>query len=163
MLCALTGYALSSVVQAQSPAKKDDVLCGYFSPIPDDRSGPPIAFYADLSADEESAVTESPGVGRVDFTLDRATLNFKWTLSYRGLTSPPTAAHIHGPGSPGGEAGILLDLAPKGLSSGVAGTTTLNDGLLAYLVQDRMYVNLHTTKYPGGELRGQIQKTRPKC
>jgi hypothetical protein len=157
----LATLALSASTQAQtnSPSK----ACGFFSPNPDDTSGPPVVFYADLSADEESAVTESPGSGRVDFQLDRASLKLSWTLTFKNLTSPPTGVHIHGPQTPGGEAGILIDLAPGGVKSGAVGSSVLNDGLLAYLVQDRMYVNLHTTKYPMGELRSPIKKARPKC
>ena len=33
--------------------------------------GPPITFYADLNADEESAETYSPGKGRFEVALDR--------------------------------------------------------------------------------------------
>jgi hypothetical protein len=137
--------------------------CAYFSPDPADTSGPPISFYADLSADEESAVTESPGVGRAEFVLDRATLNLAWRVTFRDLTSPATGVHVHGPQTPGGEAGILIDLAPQAVKSGVTGSVVLNDGWLSYLVQDRMYVNLHTTTYPAGELRGSIRKARPAC
>jgi hypothetical protein len=153
---------LSSQAAAQSGAKSD-LSCAYFSPVADDTSGPPIHFFATLSADEESAVTESPGVGRVDFVLQRDTLEFSWTATYEDLTTPPTGVHVHGPQTPGGEAAILFDLAPSGIKSPVAGSYVLNEGELAYLISDRMYVNLHTEKYPAGELRGQIQKQRPTC
>jgi hypothetical protein len=156
---AMSFFALPAYAQTNPPS----ATCGFFSPNPDDTSGPPVVFYADLSADEQSAVTESPGSGRVDFQLDRATLKLTWTLTFKNLTSPPTGVHIHGPQTPGGEAGILIDMAPGGVKSGVTGSSVLNDGLLAYLVQDRMYVNLHTTKYPLGELRSPIKKARPKC
>ena len=68
----------------------------------DDAVGPPIHFYADLSADEQSAVTDSPALGRADFILDRATLRFSWVVTYSDLTSAPTAAGLHGPQTPGG-------------------------------------------------------------
>lgn len=137
--------------------------CGYFSTDPKDDKGPPIHFTADLSADEESATTESPGRGHVDFTLDRKTLKLTWKVTFKDLTSPPTGVHIHGPQTPGSEAGILHDLAPKGVVSGVEGSTEINEGELAYLVQDRLYVNLHTKKYPAGELRGHLQRIAPRC
>src|SRR5688572_19398334 len=57
----------------------------------------PIYFTAVLSADEESAPTYSDGSGRVDFVLDRATLEFSWTATWKGLTSPITGMHVHGP------------------------------------------------------------------
>jgi len=137
--------------------------CAYFSPDPEAVDGPPIIFYADLSADEESAVTESPGIGRVEFLLDRTSLTFSWTLSYDDLTTTPIGVHVHGPQTPGGEAAILFDMAPDGVTSSVYGSRVLNEGELAYLLSDRMYVNLHTEKYPTGELRGSIRKQRPQC
>jgi len=128
----------------------------------EDRSGPPIAFWADLSADEESAVTESPGKGHIEFMLDRPTLTLTWKLTFSDLTSASTGAHIHGPQTPGGEAGALIDLAPKGVRSPIEGSKVLNDGELEYLLTGRMYVNIHTTRYPAGEIRGQLQRRRPK-
>ncbi|MBM3514602.1 MAG: CHRD domain-containing protein [Alphaproteobacteria bacterium] len=152
---------------AQMPPPPDlnaDMSCAYFSPDPKDTKGPPIQFFAMINADEESAVTESPGSGLAEFVLDRATLKFDWKVTFKDLTSAPVGLHVHGPQTPGGEAGILFDLAPKDqIKSGLTGSMTLNDGQLIYLINDRMYVNLHTTKYPAGELRGSIRKQRPKC
>ncbi len=151
--------------QTRDPRRgpKPDMSCVYFSPNPDATDGPTISFFADLSADEESAVTESPGIGSVDFMLERDTLEFSWTLMYDDLTTSPTGVYVHGPQTPGGEAAILFDMAPDGVRSPVSGSKVLNEGELAYLVSDRMYVNLHTEKYPAGELRGSIRKQRPQC
>ena len=41
------------------------------------------------------------------------------------------------------------------------GSVTLNEGQLEYLLTGRMYVNLHTVKYPNGEIRGQLSRQRP--
>jgi hypothetical protein len=57
-------------------------------------------------------------------------------------------------------------MAPEGLEAitlPAEGTAILTEGTAIYLVQDRLYVNLHTTTYPGGELRGHIKKARPNC
>lgn len=124
--------------------------------------GPPIKFKATLSADEQSAPTESPGSGVVDFVLERSTQELSWTLVFDNLTSQVTGAHIHGPQTPGGNAGVLIDLAPEGPKSPAQGSLVLNDGLLEYLLTGRMYVNVHSTKYPVGELRGQIMRLRPE-
>ena len=123
--------------------------------------GPPIRFHALLSADEQSAPTTSPGVGCALFVLDRPTLELTWTITYSQLTSTATAAHVHGPQTPGGNAGVLFDLAPDGMGNPLKGALVLNDGLLAYLLTGRVYVNLHTTQYPAGELRGQVMRLRP--
>ena len=154
----------SDIVRAESPRPRPDMSCAWFSPNSEDHAGPPIRFFADLSAEEESAVTESPGLGRVDFVLDRKTLRLSWKVSFRKLTTAPTGLNVHGPQTPGGEAGILFELAPpRGLRDGVSGEKILDDGLLGYLVQDRLYVNLQTRRYPAGELRGPVRKARPEC
>ena len=124
-------------------------------------TGPPIMFVAVLSADEESLVTESPGSGRAEFILDRQTLTLSWKTSFKDLTSAPIAVRVHGPQTPGGEAGALFDLAPNGVKSPLEGSHQLTDGELRYLLTDRLYVNIATAKYKQGELRGQLQRMRP--
>lgn len=147
----------------QAPTVQSDLSCGYFSPDENDTAGPPIHFYAEMNADEESAVTESPGTARADFVLERSTLELSWKLTYSNTNSAATGVHIHGPQTPGGEAGVIVDLAPEGMTNPVEGSTILTEGTMIYMVQDRLYVNLHTTTYPAGELRGHIKKVRPKC
>jgi hypothetical protein len=124
--------------------------------------GPPIKFSASLSADEQSAPTESPGSGQAEFVLDRPTQRLDWTITYSGLTSNAVAAHAHGPQTPGGNAGVLFDLAPEGMKSPLKGSRKINDGELEYLLTGRIYVNIHTTKLPAGELRGQMMRQRPE-
>ena len=126
-------------------------------------TGPPIAWTTDMSADEESAFTESPGLGHADFTLERATLRFSWKVTFSKLIGKVTGVRIYGPQTPGGNAGVLVDLGGGGLTSPVEGFAVLNDGQLRYLVTDRMYINVTTTKYPAGEIRGQLQRVRPKA
>jgi hypothetical protein len=128
---------------------------------PPDTEGPPIHFRADLSADEESAVTESPGKGVAEFTLDRKTLRFSWKVTFSNLTSEPIGAAVRGPQTVGGEAGVQVDLAPNGFKKlPLEGSVILTDGQLEYLTTDRFYVNILTKKYPAGELRGQVNKQR---
>jgi hypothetical protein len=121
-----------------------------------DDLGPPIHFVAEMSADEQSAYTESQGRARAEFTLDRATLRLSWTLTYAGITSAPLGAAIHGPQSPGGNAGVLIDMGDKNMHSPLKGSAVLTDGQLEYLLTGRSYVNLRTEKHRLGELRGQI-------
>jgi hypothetical protein len=123
----------------------------------------PIGFYADLSADEQAETTESPGFGRADFLLDRDTVRLSWKVTYSKLTSAATGAHVHGPQRPGTNAGVQIDLAPKGLILPLEGSAVLTDAQLEYLLSGRMYVNIHSQRYPRGELRGQIQRVPPKA
>ena len=130
----------------------------------DETAGPPIIFFADLSADEESSEVYSPGVGRFEASLDRKTLKLTWKVTYSNLTTPIKSAGIHGPQTVGGEAAVLMDLAKgTGLGSPIQGSQVINEGELEYLLTGRLYVNILTSKYPSGELRGQINRQRPKA
>lgn len=164
-LCA--SYALIAValmVAGQTSADPgDDLSCAYFSLDPNDRSGPPIRFSADLSDHGQRAPTDSPGVGHADFVLERDSLKLSWRISFQNLTSQPVALQIHGPVPAEGEAPALFDAAPAGLTSPVEGERTLSLGEVAHLVQNLLYVNLLTTNFPQGEIRGLVRKLRPTC
>lgn len=123
--------------------------------------GPPLRFFADLSADEESTTTLSSGTGRAEFSLDRATLRLSWRVSFSGLTSPVTGAGVHGPQRPGTNAGVQIEMGGTRPASVLQGSAVLTDAQLEYLLAGRMYVNVRTKKYPAGELRGQIQRMPP--
>ncbi len=147
-LLLISGAAFAGVAEAPPKVNNDN--------------GPPIQFYTDLSADEESSVTDSPGVGHIEFVLERKTLKLSWKLTYANLTSPPTSASLHGPQTPGGNAGVVVNLSPKGVTNPLVGEAIINDGILAYLMSDRLYVNVFTTKFKEGELRGQLKRRRPE-
>ena len=125
-------------------------------------NAPPIVFTAELSSYEESAVTDSPGIGHLECSLEPSTLKFSWKLTYTGLTSAVTNAAFHGPQIPGGEAGVLINLGPHGLKSPIEGSVILDEGQLEYLLIGRIYVNIKTVKFPVGEIRGQLARQRPK-
>ena len=122
------------------------------------KADPPIHFHAELSPDEESFTTESKATGYGDFTLDRDTLKLSWKVEFKDLGSLPTGAHIHGPQRPGNNSNPVFDLAPNGLKSPLTGSIVLNDGQLQTLLAGRYYVNIMTTNYKEGELRGQIER-----
>ncbi len=129
-----------------------------FLGIPVRAADSPIKFYADLSPETQSATTISSGKGRAEFILERETLKFSWKVTFSGLTSAVSESAIHGPQRLGANAGIQFVLAPKGANSPLVGSTVLSETHLQYLLSDRMYVNIHTVKYPDGELRGQIRR-----
>lgn len=88
---------------------------------------------------------------------DQLTFN----ITYGGLPGPATAAHFHGPASPSQTAGVLIDLGPFnggsfGTNGTLAGTLTLTPDQIGYFADGRIYVNIHSGAYPGGEIRGQV-------
>jgi hypothetical protein len=79
-----------------------------------------------------------------------------WTITYKDLTGPATAAHFHGPSDAGKNAGIVLPF--KSPQSPIEGTAVLSETQVADLVAGKWYTNIHTAANPGGELRGQMLK-----
>ena len=113
-----------------------------------------LAFKADLKGASEVPPTDSPATGTAQVDVDTATKEVKWTVQYSGMTGDATAAHIHGPAEPGENAGPAVDMSGK-IESGSA---TLTDAQIADLQAGKMYINIHSAKFPDGEIRGQIMK-----
>src|SRR5439155_24947443 len=69
------------------------------------------------------------------------------------LSTPETAAHIHGPGAPGVSAPILFPLTNGNLSDVLISLTPTDVGNLK---NGLLYINVHSSNFPGGEIRGQF-------
>lgn len=101
-----------------------------------------------------------------------------YSLSFSGLVGTATAAHLHGPATAENTGEILVDLSAP--PPGSTGTVTLGaasgsgagmldlatavtaavsgDSLHVLLDAGLVYVDVHTTTRPDGEIRGQIRK-----
>ena len=110
-----------------------------------------------LTGAQEVPAVATGGTGTADTTFDKSTNVLTWTVTYSGLSGPVTAGHIHGPAAPGANAGVVIPFTGD-LSSPIRGKATLTAAQVADLTAGRYYVNLHTAKNPGGEIRGQLTK-----
>jgi len=128
--------------------------------VPTAAAADDILYSAIISDDDQSTPTYSPGKGYAEFRLERATLKLSWKITYQGLTSPPISAGLYGPENVGANAGQVIDLGTRGLKSPIVGSTVISDGVLGYLTTGRVYINIHTTRYRDGELRGQLRRQR---
>ena len=114
-----------------------------------------LKFNADLKGASEVPPTDSAGTGKVEATLDTDSKVFTWTITYEGLSGDATAAHFHGPAAEGANAGPVVPLADP-LASPINGNATLTDDQITQLQGGQWYFNLHTAKFPDGEIRGQL-------
>lgn len=78
-----------------------------------------------------------------------------WKLIFGGLTGGATAAHIH-KGRPGTAGAVLVPLCGP-CKSGQTGSASISAATLKAMQTGAAYVNVHTAKNPGGEIRGQIK------
>jgi hypothetical protein len=112
-----------------------------------------------LSGLQEVPPNGSFGTGQIVGTYDDVTNEFDFSLTFSGLEFPTTAAHLHSPAPPGTNAPVQIAFAgfPTGVLSGFyANTYIFTAQQETDLLADLMYVNIHTSGYPGGEIRAQI-------
>jgi hypothetical protein len=95
--------------------------------------------------------TNALGAGRFEIDTCANTLNYR--IVFSGLTSPETAAHIHGPAAPQVPAGIVHPLPLGTIKTGV---WNYPEAMEADILAGRMYVNIHSAAFGAGEIRGQI-------
>lgn len=116
-----------------------------------------------LNAEQETTGSTSTGNGFFSYTIEGDQLCY--TLSVSGLTQAPFGAHIH-PGGRGSAGPVAVPLAtPPAATSSVSDCLTASSGgamtpeeLAAIQADPRsFYVNVHTTTWPGGEVRGQLK------
>lgn len=113
-------------------------------------------YTATLSAASEVPPNPSTGGGTADIWYDSATHTLSWTVTYGGLTGPAIMAHFHGPAAPGANAPVVVPIGAAGMSSPATGSKVLTDAQAADLMAGKYYVNVHTDKNKGGEIRGQV-------
>jgi uncharacterized repeat protein (TIGR01451 family) len=118
------------------------------------KSKPSTIFYANLTGAQEVPPTNLTASGTATVVLSPDETNATVSLNFNGLSSAQTAAHIHGPAPAGTNAAAIFGL-PDGQVSDFSISLTpaqvqdLKDGL--------WYVNVHSTNFPNGEIRGQFQ------
>ena len=123
-----------------------------------------------LNGANERPPRSSGATGLASFRVsgDRA----DYDVTATGLTGPPTVAHLL-IGTRDATAGLVivrLELAsPSGTTAATGSidlgrpitfnnTTISGDSLRALFDNGGTYVNVHTAAYPGGEIRGQVER-----
>lgn len=139
-----------------------------------------VTFAATLNgAGERPAAVTTAGTGSFTGTLDAETNVLTYNVTWSGLSSTSNNAHIHGPITTGSTAaaGVLVDFnattagrtITHGVSGSATGTIDFNtivpananvsaDSLKKLFNNGAVYVNVHTTNNPAGEIAGIITK-----
>jgi CHRD domain-containing protein len=144
-----------------------------------------FVFTADLNGANQNPPVASSGTGNVKVTWNTDTNQMTVDVSFSGLTTGTTASHIHCCVAPPGNAGVATTTPsfpgfPLGVTAGTYSRTfdltsptsfnaafiTAHGGttaaaaaaLLAGIRAGQAYLNIHTTMFPGGEIRGFLQE-----
>ena len=136
--------------------------------------------------EEDPLALSTTGTGTFDARIDKSRQQISYRLGYRNLEGAVTQAHIHF-GRRAQSGGIAVFLCSN-LGNGPAGTQacppaggtvsgTIDSGdvigpagqgisagefgeLVAAIRAGATYANVHSAKYPGGEIRAQLERGR---
>jgi CHRD domain len=133
-------------------------------------------FRAKLIGYNEAPANNTPAHAELALNVTDTSITFK--LDYADLTGPPGAAHIHvGQKNVNGGVSVFFcggggkPACPASTSGSVSGTITAADvvgpvaqgyavgdiaPVIAALRAGITYANMHTAKFPAGEIRGQV-------
>lgn len=119
-----------------------------------------VTLGAVLTGAQETPPNNSPGSGNATVTIDASHTSVHVVIDVTKLTSAITLAHIHGNAPEGVAAGVELDLKPltNFVNNHMDATFTVPKSFGDELVSSPTthYVNVHTTNFGGGEIRGQL-------
>lgn len=143
-----------------------------------------LVFGANLSGLNENPVNASPGSGFVTVTIDDVANTIHFNADFADLLGMTTAAHVHCCAVAGSNAPVAvgpgtLPTFPLGVTSGsydftlnlldtatyTAGFVTnfgggtvqgARDAIIDRMMGGETYFNVHSTVFPGGEIRGQL-------
>jgi len=143
----------------------------------------PIVFTALLSGPNESPPNASPGTGFATVTFDPFANTMRVQITFGGLLAGTTASHIHAttalpftgtaivatttPNFPGFPLGVTSGTYDRTFDMTLASSynpafVTANGGsvpaaeaaMFSALNSGRAYLNIHTSQFPSGEIRG---------
>jgi hypothetical protein len=150
--------------------------------------GAVIVYSAVLDGPSEFPTNTSPGIGTATVTVDDTLDTMRVVVSFSGLLGDTTASHIHAATTVpfAGATGVATQTPsfsgfPLGVKSGSMDTTfdmtltssynpayvSAHGGTAATSFADletamndgKAYLNIHTTSFPGGEIRGFLIAT----
>ncbi len=115
-------------------------------------------FVASLDGSQETPPDTTIGTGTAWAILSADMSTLTYSVTYATLSSSFLASHFH-VGAPGVAGGVVHALSYTGNTS--TGTWTgFPDSILTNLFAGNLYVNVHSSKHQGGEIRGQFRLAR---
>jgi len=126
-----------------------------------DKNQDVLAFTSLLNGGQEVPETNSNAFGVAFMTLekDTGTLYYSITFTDDKLMGTETATHFHGPANPGESAAVVFTVSPdvSPLGSPKTGSVgPLTNKQVNDLTKGLFYLNIHTSAFSGGEIRGQV-------
>jgi hypothetical protein len=112
---------------------------------------------AEVTAEGVPNQGDLDGSGQATITINRGQGEICWSIQVEGITLPAIAAHIH-VGAPTTTGPVVVTLSAPGADGTSSGCASVGRELAKAIAKgpSAYYVNVHTTDYPAGALRGQL-------
>ena len=124
-------------------------------------AGSTYTYRAALSPGVETPKPKAPAGAKGAFTgtvtENGSARTLKWKLVFSGLSGQAVGAHVHR-GKAGISGPVIVPLCGP-CKSGQTGTMKITSSAADVLEHGLAYVNVHTKKNLGGEIRGQVKLT----
>ncbi len=88
----------------------------------------------------------------------RATPSLMYRVTYANLDSTFLAAHFH-LGAPGINGPVVMPITTFSGNTAQGTWSAIPDSLVDQMLMGNVYINIHSLKYPAGEIRGQLEMT----
>jgi uncharacterized repeat protein (TIGR01451 family) len=118
----------------------------------------PLLFTATLTGAQETPPNNSTATGTATVLLSPDEQTARVSLDFSGLSATETAAHIHGPAAPGVAGNVLFPLPNSNFTDFLI-TPSATD--VQNLKNGQLYINVHSSNFLNGEIRGQFQTQVP--
>ena len=123
-----------------------------------DDSAMTVSYTAPMSGPQAATGPgDSDATGTAIITINETSNEICWDISVMNAKLPATAAHIH-LGAIGVSGDVVVGLSAPDENGDASGCTTAEADVVAAILQNpgNYYVNIHTTDFPDGALRGQL-------
>lgn len=119
-----------------------------------------VHFTAKLNGAQEVPSVTTTATGTGTFVLNAERTELSYTITVCDLSGAIAQAHFHN-GPAGVAAGVVRNITfngntATGVWSASDATQPLTSALVTALLNEGIYVNVHTAANPGGEIRGQV-------
>ncbi|MBC7899364.1 MAG: CHRD domain-containing protein, partial [Saprospiraceae bacterium] len=113
-----------------------------------------------LNGRQEVPANNSTGSGTCFVTINATETQVAVECNYRSLSSSVVGAHIHENGPVGVNGPILFNFNYTGGVTGSIGPLTFatTPAQVADMRANKWYINIHTSNFTGGEIRGQVKR-----
>ncbi len=126
---------------------------------PADAGGPAVRLARMNGAKEVPGPGVEGGTGVATVIVHPSQSRLCFSIAVEGIELPAVAAHVH-VGSPDVAGPVVVGLTPPDAAGSSAGCVTADPALLRAIKRApwAYYVNVHTTSFPAGAVRGQLHR-----